>query len=102
MRGKEQLNRTGVGYAARRRRALGQAEGDQEAATGGEGAGPERRATGLGAGEPATGGGGDPLGEADDRLAAGVAAEQQTGEQQAQQRHGGQQEGAKLGHGGPG
>jgi hypothetical protein len=44
---------------------------------------------------------GDPLGEADDRLATWVPARQQTGEQ-GQERDGGQQEGAKLGHSGPG
>jgi hypothetical protein len=43
----------------------------------------------------------DPLGEADDRLAARIAPEQQADEQR-QERHCGQQEGAKLSQGGPG
>lgn len=44
---------------------------------------------------------GQSLGKTDDGLAAGVAPEQQADEQR-QERHCGQEEGAKLSQGGPG
>jgi hypothetical protein len=82
------------------RSATGEAEGEQEAAVSGVG----RRAlrpppASGGAGAAATGS--ETLGEADDRLVAGVAAEEQKGEQD-EQRNRGQEEGAELDHGRPG
>jgi hypothetical protein len=47
------------------------------------------------------GAGGDPISEADDRLAAGIATEQQADEER-QKRHCREQEGAELSQGGPG
>jgi hypothetical protein len=61
----------------------------------------EWHSPGLRAGEPAASAGGKPLGEADDRLAAGITAKQQADEQR-QEWHCRQQEGAKLSQGGPG
>lgn len=81
--------------------ATGEGESQQQAAAGGEGAQSAgshvARCSGTGS-VPASG---DPLRQADDRLAAGVAPEQQR-DQQEQQRHGGKQEGCELGHSGPG
>jgi hypothetical protein len=86
-----------MGSGAERRRALSEAEGDQETAGGGERArrlgldfAPDRSSTRLGALC-------HPLGEADDRLAAWVVPEQQR-QQQSQQRQCRQQECDELGH----
>jgi hypothetical protein len=83
------------------RSATGEREGKQEPAARGEGAGPKWGWSGLSPSEANARAEGEPLGEADDRLAAGVATEQQADEQR-QERHCGQQEGAKLSQGGPG
>ena len=48
-------------------------------------------------GEVRVAGGGDPLRKADDRLAAGIVTEEQ-GQQQSQQRQGGQKECDEPGH----
>lgn len=80
-----------------RRRALGEPEGDQETAVGREGAGRLRQ---CGAANGVAGAAtevGDQLGETDDRLAAGVVAEQQR-QQQSQQRQRRKQECDELGH----
>jgi hypothetical protein len=89
------------GPALGRRRATGEREGKQKPAAGSEGARTQRTPRAGGPAAPGARAGGDSLGEADDRLAAGITAEQQADEQR-QERHCGQQEGAKLSHGGPG
>jgi hypothetical protein len=90
--------RIGAELRGERRRALGEAEGDQETATGGEGAACLRQAGSSGGGCLGPAVSGDPLGEADDRIAARVAPKEQRDEQE-QQRYNGKQEGAELGHG---
>lgn len=72
-------------------------ERDQETAPGGEGARTQRQARRTSLPGRQRRGGGEPVAEADDRLAPGIAAEQQE-EEQYQQRYKGQQKGAKLGH----
>lgn len=82
------------------RGATGEREGEQQAAAGGEGAWAQWHRPGA-CPCAARGVGGDPLGEADDRLMAGIATAQQADEQR-QKRHCRQEEGTKLGQGGPG
>lgn len=93
--------RNSGGLRGERRRALGEAEGDQQTAAGGEGAWRLWQAGTGGASRPGAAPGGDPIGETEDRLVPRVAPEQQR-HQQEQQRHDGKQEGAELGQGGPG
>jgi hypothetical protein len=78
-----------------RRRALGEAEGDQEAAAGGAQA-RGRRLDRVRHGRQLRCRG-EALGEADDRIAARVAAGEQAGKEE-QEGHDRQQKGAKLGH----
>ncbi len=91
----------GTGIALSGRRATGKREGEEEAAAGSEGTGSQRRLAASRPSEPDAGARGDPLGEADDRLTARIAAEEQADEER-QERHCRQQEGAKLSQGGPG
>ena len=81
--------------------AAREGEGEQQAAARRERARPARlQVTRCPRADPPPAGG-DPLRQADDRLAAGVATEQQR-DQQHQQRDGGEQEGEELTHGSPG
>src|SRR3954454_4037138 len=86
-----------LGLGGAGRWALGEPEGDQQAAGRREAA--RRLWQGRRGDGPRDGRIGDPFGEADDRLTARVAPEQEE-RQESKQRQDRQKESAKLGHGG--